>query len=173
MPKGKPPKPMPAIDAAYLALATKLSIKPSGVGIGPEPELSMWKMAVVGHSYWLWAVGPTRLDPVSDSQAGYNVRLDATLTSVRFEMGDGSVVDCRGGGTPYPGDEKGLYAKSPTCGYSYAQTSWHQPGGRYMVRMITNWSVGYTTPLGSGTIPVVLASRRQLEVGELQTVVDR
>lgn len=173
-PKGaKPvaPPPIPPIDAAYIALSTKLSIAPSGVGIGPDPDLSRWKMAVVGHSYWLWANGPTHLGPVSASGAGYSVTLQATLTGTTFQMGDGGVVKCTGPGTPYPGDRKGLYTKSPTCGYTYATTSRHQAGGTYQVRMTTYWNVAYTTPIGSGTIPIVLASERELKVGELQTVI--
>jgi hypothetical protein len=167
------PEPLPPLDAAYLALATKLSITPSGVGIGPNPDASRWKQAVVGHSYWLWANGPTHLGPVSDSQAGYTVSLDATLAGTTFEMGDGGVVKCKGAGTPYPGDAKGLYAKSPTCGYVYKQTSRHRAGGTYPVRATTTWSVAYSTPLGSGTIPIVLSTVRDLKVGELQTVIGR
>lgn len=163
--------PIPPIDAAYLAIETKLRINASGIGIGPDPDLSRWKMAVVGHSYWLWATGPTHLGPVSDSASGRTVTLNATLTSVNFEMGDGNMVKCKGAGTPYPGDKKGLYTKSPTCGYTYQTTSEHHAGGTYPVRATTYWSVAYSAPDGSGVIPIVLASERDLKVGELQTVI--
>lgn len=179
IPIPKPPKgvpapnlpPIPPKEAAYLAIATKLRINASGIGIGPDPDLSRWKMAVVGHSYWLWATGPTHLGPVSDSDSGRTVTLNATLTSVNFEMGDGGIVKCKGAGTPYPGDKKGLYAKSPTCGYTYQTTSKHHAGGTYPVRATTYWSVAYSAPDGSGVIPIVLASERDLKVGELQTVI--
>lgn len=173
-PKGTPAPAIPPIspeEAAYLAIATKLQINASGIGIGPDPALSRWKKAIVGHSYWLWATGPTHLGPVSDSASGRTVTLEASLTSVTFDMGDGNVVKCNGAGTPYPGDEKGLYAKSPTCGYAYQTTSEHNAGGIYTVRATAYWSVAYTAPDGSGTIPIVLASERDLRVGELQTVI--
>lgn len=173
-PKGTPAPaipPIPPEEAAYLAIATKLQINASGIGIGPDPALSRWKKAIVGHSYWLWATGPTHLGPVSDSASGRTVTLEANLTSVTFDMGDGNVVKCNGAGTPYPGDEKGLYAKSPTCGYAYQTTSEHNAGGIYTVRATAYWSVAYTAPDGSGTIPIVLASERDLRVGELQTVI--
>ena len=173
-PKGAPAPAIPPISpevAAYLAIATKLKINASGVGIGPDPALSKWKKAIVGHSYWLWATGPTHLGPVSDSASGRTVTLEANLTSVTFDMGDGSVVKCNGAGTPYPGDQKGLYAKSPTCGYAYSTTSEHHEGGIYPVRATAYWTVAYTAPDGSGTIPIVLASVRDLKVGELQTVI--
>jgi len=86
-------------------------------------------------------------------------------------MGDGHVVNCNGAGTPYPGDRKGLYTKSPTCGYAYSTTSEHQQGGTYPVRATAYWTVTYTAPDGSGTIPIVLATVRDLKVGELQTVI--
>jgi hypothetical protein len=98
------------------------------------------------------------------------VTLDATLTSVRFDMGDGRTVSCRGAGTRYVGGDD-LYKKSPTCGYRYQKTSSHQPGGTYTITAVQHWDVDYTTPLGSGTIPIVLSSQRDLVVGELQTVV--
>lgn len=173
-PKGTPAPAIPPIspeEAAYLAIATKLQINASGIGIGPDPALSRWKKAIVGHSYWLWATGPTHLGPVSDSASGRTVTLEASLTSVTFDLGDGNVVKCNGAGTPYPGDEKGLYAKSPTCGYAYQTTSEHNAGGIYTVRATAYWSVAYTAPDGSGTIPIVLASERDLRVGELQTVI--
>lgn len=169
--KAPPPPPIPPEEAAYLAIATSLKITPSGVGIGPDPALSRWKKAVVGHSYWFWATGPSHLGPVSASAAGVRVSLDARLTSTTFSMGDGNTVTCDGPGTPYPGDQKGLYAKSPTCGYAYQTTSEHQAGGTYPVRMTTYWSVAYSTPGGSGTIPIILATERDLPVGELQTVI--
>jgi hypothetical protein len=175
-PKGTPAPPpntplMPPEEAAYLAIATKLQINASGVGIGPDPDLSKWNMAVVGHSYWLWATGPTHLGPVSDSASGRTVTLEANLTKVTFDMGDGNTVTCNGPGTPYPGDRDGLYSKSPTCGYTYATTSRHHAGGTYPVRATTYWSVAYTAPDGAGTIPIVLATQRNLKVGELQTVI--
>lgn len=169
--KAPPPPPIPPEEAAYLAIATSLKITPSGVGIGPDPALSRWKKAVVGHSYWFWATGPSHLGPVSASAAGVTVSLDARLTSTTFSMGDGHTVTCDGPGTPYPGDQKGLYEKSPTCGYAYQTTSEHQVGGTYPVRMTTYWSVAYSTPGGSGTIPIILATERDLPVGELQTVI--
>jgi hypothetical protein len=162
---------LPPEEAAYLAIATKLRISASGVGIGPNPDTSRWKMAVVGHSYWLWATGPTHLGPVSDSASGRTVTLTAALTKVTFDMGDGHTVTCHGAGIPYPGDKKGLHTKSPTCGHTYQQTSTHHPGGTYPVRATTYWNVAYTAPDGSGNIPIVLSSQRHLKVGELQTVI--
>jgi hypothetical protein len=179
-PKGAPAatgddaqQPIPQLtpeQAAYIAVSVALDIPSAKIGIGPAPERSTWHMAVVGHSYWLWAQGPSHLGPVTDSTAGMQVTLNANLASVQFNMGDGHTVTCRGAGTPYRGGDD-LYKKSPTCGYRYEKTSSHQAGGAYTITAVQHWDVAYTTPLGSGTIPIVLASQRQLVVGELQSVV--
>ncbi len=157
-------------EAAYIAVSVALDIPSADVQLGPDPDGSKWHMAVVGHPYWMWVTGPTHLGPVSDSTAGMQVTLDATLSSVEFDMGDGHTVTCQGTGTPYRGGDD-LYNESPTCGHRYQRTSSHQPGGTYTITAVQRWNVAYSTPIGSGTIPIVLASQRQLVVGELQSLV--
>ena len=154
-------------QAAAIAVA-RLQLPTIAPGIGPSPNLNPWNMAAVGYPLWLWADGPTRVGPISDSVAGLSVSLDATVSSLTFRMGDGHSVNCAGAGQPWtksvqPG------AKSPTCGYSYAKPS--LPNDKYTVAAIANWAVTWRSNGQSGVINVPAVETTDLPVGELQVLV--
>ena len=154
-------------QAAAIAVA-RLQLPTIAPGIGPSPKLNPWNMAAVGYPLWLWADGPTRVGPISDSVAGLSVSLEAEVSSLRFRMGDGHTVNCPGTGHPWTtAVEPGT--KSPDCGYSYAKPS--LPDESYTVAAIANWAVTWTSNGQSGVINVPVVDTSELPVGELQVLV--
>jgi hypothetical protein len=154
-------------QAAAIAVA-RLQLPTIAPGIGPSPELNRWKMAAVGYPLWLWADGPTRVGPISDSVAGLSVSLDAKVSSLTFRMGDGHSITCTGSGHEWtPAVQPG--AKSPSCGYSYTKPS--LPDGSYTVSAVANWAVTWTSNGQSGVINVPAVDTTELPVGELQVLV--
>jgi hypothetical protein len=156
-----------AVQAAAIAVA-RLQLPRIPPGIGPSPDINPWNMAAVGYPLWLWADGPTHVGPISDSVAGLSVSLDAEVSSLTFQMGDGHTVTCPGVGHPWttavqPG------TKSPSCGYSYAKPS--LPDNVYTVAAIANWAVTWTSNGQSGVINVPVVDTTELTVGELQVLV--
>lgn len=162
--------PVPVItpeEAAYMALA-QLQLPTVAPGIGPDPAKNEWKMAAVGFPLWLWADGDTQVGPVTRNVANLSVSLDAKISKMVFQMGDGEKVTCAGAGTPYgywvkPG------TKSPSCGYTYQKPS--LPRGKYTVSAVAYWSVNWEVNGATGVITVPRPSSVQLPVGELQAVV--
>ena len=162
---GNPP--ITAGQAAAVAVA-RLQLPTIAPGIGPSPDLNPWNMAAVGYPLWLWADGPTRVGPISDSVSGLSVSLDAEVTGLTFRMGDGHSINCAGSGRQWttavqPG------AKSPSCGYSYTKPS--LPDRTYTVAAIANWAVTWTSNGQSGVINVPAVDTIELPVGELQVLV--
>jgi hypothetical protein len=72
-------------QAGAIAIA-RLRLPTVAPGIGPSPDLNRWKMAAVGYPLWLWADGPTRAGPVSDSVGGLSVSLEARVSSPTFRI---------------------------------------------------------------------------------------
>lgn len=162
--------PVPVItpeEAAYMALA-QLQLPTVAPGIGPDPDKNEWKMAAVGFPLWLWADGDAQAGPVTRNVAGLSVSLDARISKMVFQMGDGNKVTCAGAGKPYaywvkPG------TKSPSCGYTYERPS--LPRGKYTVSAVAYWAVDWEVNGATGVITVPRPSSVQLPVGELQAVV--
>ncbi|HJY46952.1 MAG TPA: hypothetical protein VJ301_20255 [Propionibacteriaceae bacterium] len=164
--RGNQPR-ITAGQAAAIAVA-RLQLPRIPPGIGPSPNLNPWKVAAVGYPLWLWADGPTRVGPISDSVAGLSVSLEAEVSSLTFRMGDGHTVRCAGSGHRWtaavqPG------TKSPSCGYSYVKPS--LPDDTYTVAATANWAVTWTSNGQSGVINVPVVSTTELPVGELQVLV--
>jgi hypothetical protein len=153
-------------QAAQLAVA-RLKLPMVRPGIGPDPSINRWKMAAVGYPLWLWADGPAHLGPVGQSVGNLRVGLDARLTSVTYEMGDGRTVTCSGPGRPWtravPADAES------SCGYRYAAPS--LPKGDYTVRAVSHWDIAWTVQGQSGVIEMDQVGTRHLPVGELQVLI--
>lgn len=173
VPKGrggasKPAAPALApVDVAYVALA-RLKLHAAKPMVGPSPSDNEWKMAAVGYPLWLWAEGNAHPAPVSDSVAGLYVSLEAKLSKVVFDMGDGSTVICHGTGTKWgpwvrPGQA------SPTCGHTYTKPS--LPKGEYTITATTYWKVAWDVTGQTGEIPFVQSATTSIPVGELQVLV--
>ncbi|MFL6045303.1 MAG: hypothetical protein ACJ72M_09300 [Propionibacteriaceae bacterium] len=154
-------------QAAAIAVA-HLQLPRIAPGIGPSPDLNPWNMAAVGYPLWLWADGPTRVGPVSESVSGLSVSLEAEVSSLTFRMGDGHSIKCAGSGHQWTTAVK-PGTKSPSCGYTYTKPS--LPDRRYTVAAIANWAVTWTSNGQSGVINVPAVDTIELPVGELQVLV--
>lgn len=136
--------------------------------IGPDPAKNEWGMIPVGYPVWLFADGETSLSD-SDEVEDLAVSLEAELTSMTFDMGDGTTVTCDGPGTKHTADvEPGR--PSPTCGHTYQR----MPRGSaksYMVTATAHWSITWTAFGESDTVTDTTSSTTELPVGELQVVV--
>ena len=152
--------------AALMAVA-ELRLPAVAPGIGPDPSINRWKMAAVGYPLWLWADGPTHVGPVSQSVANLHVSLDARLTSVTYEMGDGHHVTCNGPGKKWTRSVEAGQASS--CGYRYARPS--LPKGSYTVRAVSHWSITWVVGAESGVVSMDQEGARPLLVGEPQVLV--
>ena len=146
----------------------RLTVPTVTAGIGPPPEINKWKMAVVGYPLWLYADGATHIGPVTDTVGAQSVSLDATMSSVTYQMGDGGSKTCAGTGTVWTPAVKPGQA-SPDCGYVYQKAS--LPSGDYTVSAKATWSVTWQINDQTGVLPITTTSTRQLPVGELQAVV--
>ena len=145
-----------------------------GINIGMAPEVNPeWghRRSYVGVPVWLWAANQTERNwgpyVVTASLGGQSITVEANVTSVLWNMGDGGTVACTGG-TPYNAGYG--FADSPTCGYRYQKMSKNQPGNRWTVTATSQWAVNWTGGGQSGTIPMTATSTENLEVRELQTV---
>ncbi len=139
--------------------------KPS---IGPAPSSNKWDMAAVGYPLWLWGEGNSHPAPVSDSIGGLFVSLDAHVSKIVFNMGDGTRVTCQGVGRKWTRSVP-AGQKSPSCGHTYSKPS--LPKGSYTVTATTYWSVDWNVTGVRGVIPFVQSAITTVPVGELQVLV--
>ena len=84
-----------AVDVAGVARA-RLRLPSPGMGVYPVGDV------VVGVPVWLWVLSWSRVW-VTASVGGVSVTVIARPVSVLWAMGDGSVVECSGPGTPFRG----------------------------------------------------------------------
>lgn len=146
----------------------RLTVPTVKAGIGPPPQINKWNMAVVGYPLWLYADGATQLTPVTDTVGAQAVSLNATLSSVSYQMGDGNSKTCDGTSTVWTPAVTPTSA-SPDCGYVYQKAS--LPSGDYTVTAKATWSATWQINDQTGVLPITTTSTRQLPVGELQAVI--
>ncbi|MFD5426368.1 ATP/GTP-binding protein [Streptomyces sp. NPDC127084] len=97
---------------------------------------------VVGMPMWLWVEqSPTTFGPntASATAGGVTVTATATVTAIRWEMGDGETVTCAGPGTRY--DASQGKRPSPDCGHRYKAPSTAESGGKYTGTATATWTV--------------------------------
>jgi hypothetical protein len=161
-----PPPATPEVVARQAVARLKLAApKPA---VGPPPSINRWKMAAVGYPLWLWVDGNTNPAPVTDSDGPLSVRLDARITGISFDMGDGHTVSCAGAGTKWT-RSVAAGQPSPTCGYRYTKPS--LPDGNYTVTATTHWAIDWNINGTTGTIPYTQSASTPVPVGELQVLV--
>lgn len=158
---------------AAAAVAARLTISPIEIGMAPRVNPD-WghRRTHVGVPVWMWVAnpGPTTFDgyTVSDSEEGLAVTGTVKVSSLEWNMGDGSVVVCGTKGQSY---EAGFgWAESPDCGHMYQQTSQSQAGDRYAVTATSRWQFQWEAGGQAGTIDLDAQSSESLEVNEMQTV---
>ncbi|MFC9409969.1 ATP/GTP-binding protein [[Kitasatospora] papulosa] len=123
---------------------------------------------VVGMPMWMWATpSPSTFGPATATATAGGVTVTATakVTRVRWAMGDGTTVTCRGPGTPYR-QSRGK-AMSPDCGHLY-----EQPGGRFKGTATATWTIAWTAPAlnDGGTLTETRTTPFTAAVHEVQVV---
>lgn len=162
-------------DPAVLARQVVFSIPTRGIEIGIVPEPGDNRMGLVGLPTWMWVAdpGPNTTGPVSDSAQVGATAVSATgrVTSITWNMGDGTTVPCDPPGTPYT-DAAGS-SDSPDCGHHYVESSRDEAGNKYRVTATTHWEFNWQGSGQSGTITFTQESSTSVRVGELQVLVER
>lgn len=173
---GAAPAGTPAVDPRSLALQAENSISL------PDPTLRLDPSgtSVVGLATWLWIDGAIWHDESVTATAGpVSATAVARPVAVRWTTGDGSVVVCRGPGTPY---SLGLPAalQATDCAHEYVRTSAGQPAldgnsdnGAFVVTATVEWSVTWTSVgvAGGGALPTLYTSGAALlRVAQVESV---
>jgi len=121
---------------------------------------------------WMW-IAPAAWHPQSKTAQvpGEAVTATATPVSASWQMGDGRQITCHGPGTPYTGDSNPT-AASPTCGYTYDQSSAGQPGGAYRVTVTITWDITWqgTGGAGGALAPLQTVAAAEFRVAESQAL---
>jgi hypothetical protein len=162
-----------AIDPAVLANRAIASMDLDPIQIGIVPESGPNRVGLVGLPVWMWVDSPTgdTFGPItaSASEGSVSVSATASVSSIVWDMGDGTKVNCTGKGTPYA-DHYGKQ-DSPTCGHRYAKMSTDQPDGAYQVTATSHWVVEWTGGGQSGTIEFDLTTDPlPIRIGEAQVL---
>jgi hypothetical protein len=156
--------PTPAQVAAE-ALAD-LTVGAPDIGTAPQTA----GHGLVGLPVWLWT-DQTELTwgpiPVSKTDGGITVNVEADAQYIVWDMGDGNTVQCDNPGTSFGG----LGTASPSCGYRYLAPSRSEPGGVYTVTATTHWLVTWTANTGDGgTLTTDVPSTTTITIDELEVV---
>ncbi|MEU6680892.1 ATP/GTP-binding protein [Streptomyces sp. NPDC046925] len=128
----------------------------------------------VGVPMWMWVEpSPTTFGPntASATLAGVTVSATAKVSSIRWSMGDGKSVTCRGAGTKY----KASYgmAKSPDCGHQYRTASKDRADGRFKGTATATWAVDWQVTGGGGeqgAFTEIRESDFEVSVGEMRVL---
>ncbi len=159
-----------AVDPGALAQQVLATMGLTAIEIGMVPEEGADRLGVVGMPVWMWVKDPTpnTIGPItaSDTAGGITVTLDANVTSIEWDLGDGTVVHCAGEaarGTEYV-DSFDLQ-ESPTCGHIYAKQ-----GAPYTITATSHWEVAWTGGGEAGVIPLDLVATTTRDIGELQVL---
>jgi len=158
------------VTLAHRAVAA-MDLDPITIGIVPESRAD--RVGLVGLPVWMWVDGQTEdtWGPItrSASEGPVSVTATASVSSVIWDMGDGTKVTCTGPGTPYA-DHYGKQ-DSPTCGHRYEKMSTAQPDGAYQVTATSHWVVEWTGGGQSGTIEFELTTDAlPIRIGEAQVL---
>lgn len=140
----------------------------------PRTNPSADRSQLVNLRTWLW-IDPAGWQPLSKTASAGTVSATVTAspTSVRWEMGDGAVVTCRGPGIPYD-PSRPESAQSTDCSHIYKRSSAGQPDERYTVQVTITYGVSWTVTgaPGGGDLGVIETSESlPLRVAEGQAVV--
>jgi hypothetical protein len=130
--------------------------------------------SVVRFPLWLW-VERSGWEPVSAtaSVSAGSVTVTATPETLRWDMGDGTVVDCDGPGAAFSAAVHDAKEPSPDCGHTYTRASHRQPNGRFPVTATVRWAVEWTTTGGGGGTldPLTTSSSQSVRVREVHALV--
>ncbi len=161
------------IDPVVLANRAIAAMNLDPITIGIVPESAPNRVGLVGLPVWMWVGNQTEntWGPItrSASEGPVSVTATASVSSVIWDLGDGTTVTCTGPGTPYA-DHYGKQ-ESPTCGHRYDKMSTGQPDGAYQVTATSHWVVEWAGGGQSGTIELDLTTEPlPIRVGEAQVL---
>jgi hypothetical protein len=164
---GGPPPALPA-PAVLAQLAVRyLRLPDPVIRSSPAPgALQLTRLPV-----WLWVAANVWQPQSKTAQVpGESVTATATPVSAAWAMGNGATVPCKGPGTPYAGSNPA--ASSPTCGYTYDQSSAGQPGGAYRVTVTITWDITWAGTGGAGgaLAPLQTVAAAEFQVAESQAL---
>ena len=137
-----------------------------------EPRVSMSPSAdgpvLVHVPVWMW-IDQDQWSPQSASASvpGGEVTVTAAPSSVSWQMGDGTTVDCEGPGTPFDAFTHDPEESSPDCGHTYTST------GQVEVSAQITWETSWESDDGEGgSLPsLTTETSQQVEVIESSGVV--
>lgn len=164
---------VPPITPAEAAAELFKRFQFKGVDIGIVPRPGNGSQGSVGLPVWMWVNNPNQdtYGPwtQSDTIRGLAISGTAKVTSIDWNMGDGTVINCANPGSAY--DVSYGIKSSPDCGYSYPRMSKDQPGGKYAVSATSYWQFDWQAGGQTGTATTTAQSVTQLDIGEMQTVI--
>ncbi|GAA4660128.1 hypothetical protein [Arthrobacter cryoconiti] len=166
---------VPPITPAEAAAELFKRFQFKGVDIGIVPRPGAGSQGSVGLPVWMWVNNPAQNTygpwTQSDTIRGLAISGTAKVTSIDWNMGDGTVISCSNPGSPY--DVSFGVQSSPDCGYSYSRMSKDQPGGKYPVSATSHWQFDWAAGGQTGTATTTAQSVTQLDIGEMQTVITK
>lgn len=137
-----------------------------------EPRVSMSPSAdgpvLVHVPVWIWIdQDEWSLQSASASVPGGEVTVTAAPSSVSWQMGDGTTVDCDGPGTAFDASAHDPEESSPDCGHTYTST------GQVEVSAQITWETSWESDDGEGgSLPsLTTETSQQVEVIESSGVV--
>ncbi len=139
------------LSPAQLAQQAVSQLHFPNFSIGASPSTTDDQL--VGLPTWLW-LQPAAWHPITATAAvpGESVTATATPESVIWNLGDGSTIACQGPGVPYTESDSPT-ASSPTCGYTYSESSAGEPNDAFTVTATVSWSVSWAGGGQTGTVP--------------------
>lgn len=159
----------PTPGAVAQQAVAQMDLEAVTIGVAPQAPA----MAVVGVPVWLWVASPGAnsfgTTTATASAGGVTVSATASVTEIRWDLGDGTTITC-GAGTPYRPEFGG--EPSPDCGHVYTRESGYEPGRAYTVTATTTWVVQWVGAGQTGTITLdPLVAETQVVVAEGQVLV--
>jgi len=138
----------------------------------PHPQLNPAGDQIVNLPSWLWLAGPWAPLSSTVSVPGVRVTAVAVPEQVVWTMGDGGQVVCDGPGVAYnSATPAGL--QSPSCAYTYANSSAAQPDLRYQAAVTVRWQASWSASgvAGGGDLGTIERTTPfTVRVGEVQAL---
>jgi hypothetical protein len=159
---------VPTVDPAALAVeASKRLALPL-----PQPQISPAGDQIVNLQSWLWLGGPWAPLSSTVSVPGVSVTVRAVPERAVWTMGDLGQVVCDGPGTAYDSTIPAA-AQSPSCGYTYAESSASQPNLQFRASVTVRWHATWTAAgvAGGGDLGTIERTTTfPIRVGEVQAL---
>jgi len=154
-------------EAIARELVASLQLHAIHIGLAPHAGST----GLVQLPVWMWAADPDgrTWGPASASKTeqGLTVVVTASVKTVDWDMGDGTIVTC-GVGTARP--TGGGTNASPDCGHTYTTTSAGKPGGAFNVTATSHWTINWAAGAQQGTFPFELSDTAPLTIIESRAV---